>query len=240
FLIITTFSAGSLVDPACFSSFGLHLYNPSQPLKIVSNGFERQFQLVSDQAQVAHPSVDLPLLKMRKDALDMGANPSLASVVAPIPIGELDVIGALLLDAVLDPVFAHPGFVGFCIVSFVAVNLFGLCRRDLFKEVTVLGLSSTDYSGANQIMLGIAADVGLVAVKASIVFARVTGIGIRRPTFSSGFDLRTLAAGFDQRRDHQGGAFDNVTALFQLGIEQAQKLLVQTTFDQSLPKTANG
>ena len=49
-------------------------------------------------------------------------------------------------------------------------------------------------------MFGVAANVRLIPIKALMVVARVTGIGIRCPTFGRGLNVGTFAAGFDQRR----------------------------------------
>ena len=90
-----------MFDQVCFLLFGLHLHDAGQSFEIVGHRFERQFQLVTGQAQVTHLSVELPFFKMRKDALDVATHSSLALIVASIPGSEFDVIGTFLFDAFL-------------------------------------------------------------------------------------------------------------------------------------------
>ena len=86
---------------------------------------------------------------MRKDTLNMPARPALASVAPAIPVGELDVMSALLQDTVLDAVFAHPGLVGFGVVCFVPVDFFGVSRRNAFENVCLLSMGSGRYGGTD-------------------------------------------------------------------------------------------
>ena len=55
-----------------------------------------------------------------------------------------------------------------------------------------------------------------------------------------GLLVGTFAAGFDQGRVHRRDAFDDVTAGFELAVEQTQQPLVQIAFNQPLPKPADG
>src|SRR5712672_2312211 len=86
------FSMVGSVRSGEFSVRLLQFHDPSQPFEIISHSLERQLQLVSGQSQVADSAVVLPLLEMRKDTLNVTANPCFASVIALIPGGELDVM----------------------------------------------------------------------------------------------------------------------------------------------------
>ena len=104
----------------------------------------------------------------------------------------------------------------------------------------VVGVGRADDGRADQLVFTIAADVSFVAVVALAVFARVAGVGIGSLTGARRLGIRPFAAGLHQGRIHQCGAFDDVTACFQLRVEQVQQLLMQTAFDESLAKPADG
>jgi len=55
-----------------------------------------------------------------------------------------------------------------------------------------------------------------------------------------GGDLGAFAAGFHQRRIHQGGALNDITARLQLLVKATPATARADTLDQPLPKTADG
>src|SRR5207249_3155195 len=128
---------------------------------------------------------------------------------------------------VADAARSQPRLIGLGVVGFVGVDHLAVGRRNLRQDRAVILAGRADQGRANQLMLPVAADVGFVAVEALVVFARVTGVGIRRAAFARGLSGGTFAAGFHQRRVHQRDAFDDVTARFELGVEHSQQFLVQ-------------
>jgi len=71
------------------------------------------------------------------------------------------VVRAFLLNPAHDASLPHPRLVGFSVVSFVAVDFFRVRRRDAFEDVGILYFGRADHGGANQLMLGVTADVAL-------------------------------------------------------------------------------
>ena len=216
-----------------------HFQNARQSFEVIGHRLERQFQLVARQPQIPHSAVVLPLLPVGKDPFDAAAHPALAPVLSPVVLGELDVVRAFLGDLTGDAVLPQPGVIGFRVVGFVRVKTGAVGRGDARQQVRVVGIGRTDDRGPNELMLAIAANVGFVAVVALAVFARVTRLGIRSLSSPRGLGVGTFAAGFDQRRIHQRGAFDDVAAGFQLRVEQGQQFFMQVAFDEPLPKPAD-
>src|SRR5665213_2039875 len=176
---------------------------------------------------------------MRKDALNLAAHETLLMVVLPILGGELDVARFFFQNAVLDAARPQPRLIGLGVVGFVGIDNLGVGGRNVRKNFAVILAGRADQGRADQLMLTVAADVGFVAIKTLVVFAGVTRVGIRRSSFARGLGGGTFAAGFHQGLVHQRDAFDDVTARFQLGVEQAEQFLVQAALDQPLAKPAD-
>src|ERR1700722_559959 len=88
-------------------------------------------------------------------------------------------------------------------------------------------------------MLGITAHMRLVTVVTAPVFAGVAGVSVRGGAVFGCLHLRPLAAGFNNRRVHDGGGFDDVAPRLQLLIEQTQQRLMQTASNEPLAEAAD-
>src|SRR6202453_3895388 len=106
----------------------------AEPLEVISDRFESEFELILHQPQVTRPAVMLPFLEMGKDAFNMAAMLCFTCVARMVIRREFDVVRPFFKNAIGNAMGSQPRGVRLAIVSFVGIGNPRIRIYQLFKH----------------------------------------------------------------------------------------------------------